>query len=154
MSQLVRYGRAFFKALELTLRGEQITQPQSKYPHLDTWIAEGQRRVEAVLKAADANNLDETKRKTIILNLDRRDISMQTILGAIEHNMLREYPMLLQTDIEHNLTALHALNMNDQYRIAQLVELESLPPAVQSAVQLLLEHIQHVPSSETQNEPT
>lgn len=154
MTQLVRYGRAFLKALELTLRGEAIEPPPTPYPHIQSWVDDGLQLVEAAFRVCEQHGLDEAQRQQITLHLDRRDISMQTILAAVQHNMLREYPLLLRTPIEHNLTALHALNLNDQYRVGQLAALESLPPAVRSAVQSLAAHIQHVPTSETKDEPT
>jgi len=144
----VRVIRAFVKALWLTLQGKTYipTPPPPRYPLLEAWRVEGVRRVQAAFQAAEACGLDEAARRALVLTLDSRPISMETILRASEHNLVREYPLLMAARVEHNLTALYALNLNDRYRVAQLAAALS-HEAARAAVQRLSEHLDAIPSS-------
>ncbi|MFQ3646057.1 MAG: hypothetical protein SNJ54_08910 [Anaerolineae bacterium] len=149
----MRVIRAFFKALWLTLQGKTYTPAPKppRYPLLEAWRAEGVQRLYAALSAADKTGLDEAARRAFTLTLDSRPISMETILRAVEHNLTREYPLLMETRIEHNLTTLYALNLNDRYRAAQLAAALSDDPA-RAAVQRLSEHLDAIPSSQAVQE--
>jgi hypothetical protein len=146
----MRVIRAFFLALWLTLRGTPI-QPKpvvSKYPSLEAWITVGLQRVVTVERIADKADIPQDKRKAVKLRLEGRDISMETILTAVHHNLTREYPLLLKTDIEHNLTTLYALNLNDQYRVAQLLNAPDIANTpIQNALYALSEHLKNIPPS-------
>jgi hypothetical protein len=146
----MRVIRAFFLALWLTLRGKPI-QPKpvvSKYPSLEAWIAVGLQRVVTIERIADKADMPQDKRKAIKLRLEGRDIAMETILSAVHHNLTREYPLLLKSEIDHNLTTLYALNLNDQYRVAQLLNAPDIANTpVQNAVYALSEHLKNIPPS-------
>jgi hypothetical protein len=118
-----------------------------RYPNLTQWVQDGLLLVDNTLKTADANGLDEKTRQQMTLIIDRRAISMDVILRAVKHNLSLEYPMLLDTHMEHNLTTLYALNLNDQYRVSRLAEIEGLAPEIQAAVAQLAAHLQNIPSS-------
>lgn len=137
-----RYLRAFFMALKLTLKGKRIAP---KYPELDVWAREAARRVDAVYRAADANGLGEPARKALILHLDSRDISMETILASVRHHATEEYVKLLLDSTPHSFIAIYASNLNDRYRVAQLCDaVQPLP--VKAAIASLSDHLEAIPS--------
>jgi hypothetical protein len=142
----MRYLRAFFTALSLTLQGKTIASPPSRYPHLQAWLSEGQNLIKASYSAAEAAGLDEAARKAMRLRLDGRAWSMELVLSSVRFHMLTEYPSLLKSNNEHTLTTFYALNLDDQYRVSQLAN-QDLPPAVQAAMQSLASHLQNIPSS-------
>lgn len=144
----MRYLKAFVKAIQLTASGQQIQPPTQQYPALMQWIEQGRHLVNTAYKQAEQNDLNRPKRETIVLELDRRPISMETILGAVQHNLTLEYPMLLEARVEHNITTLYALNLNDQHRVVELANVDRLPAPVQQAVQALAHHLQNIPSSQ------
>ena len=137
--------RAFWKALQMTLRGETYTPPPPAYPEVRIWIQEGQTLLKTVFETADANGLNEAARKQRMLTLEGRPISMQTILSAIQHNFSREYLPLLDSRLEHSWLSLAAFNMNDHYRLTQLGESLTDFAPVQAALKQLEEHLAAVP---------
>jgi hypothetical protein len=147
MYRLKRYTRAFIKALRMTIAGKALQPAAIRYPNLTMWVHDGLLLTDTTLKTADANGLDEKTRQQTTLLIDRRPISMDVILRAVRHNLSLEYPMLLDTHMEHNLTTLYALNLNDQYRVSRLAEIEGLAPQVQAAIAKLATHLQNIPSS-------
>ena len=144
---LKRYIRAFLKAVHMTLAGKAIQPARVRYPNLTRWVNEGLQLAENTLQTADKHSLNEAARQQIILKIDRRDMSMDLILRAVRHNLSLEYPMLLDATVDHNLTTLYALNMNDQYRVRRLAEVDELTPEVQAAIERLSHHLQNIPSS-------
>lgn len=145
----MRVIRAFFKALWLTLQGKVYTPAPKppRYPLLEAWRVEGVQRVQAAFNVADHSGFDEAARRAFTLTLDSRPISMETILRAVEHNLTREYPLLMEARVEHNLTTLYALNLNDRYRVAQLAAALTQASA-RAALQRLSEHLDAIPSSQ------
>jgi hypothetical protein len=138
-----RYFRAFVVALRMTLRGETFT-PQ--YPELTTWVEETTRLVDAVYQAADGNGLRKPERDSFILHLDKRDISMETILATVRHHSTQEYTRLMRDKTRHTFVAIHASNLNDRFRVAELGEkVESLP--VKAAIMALSHHLEAIPSN-------
>jgi hypothetical protein len=142
----MRYLRAFFTALSLTLQGKTIESPPSRYPNLQAWLTEGQSLIKATYAAAEAEGLNEAARKAMSLRLDGRTWSMELVLSSVRFHMLTEYPSLLKSSNEHTLTTFYALNLDDQYRVSQLAT-QDLPSAVQTAMQSLANHLQNIPSS-------
>jgi len=144
---MMRYVRAFFKTVQLTIQGRQIQPIDVRYPELTAWMQTGQKLAGEAFQVAEANGWDVQKRESLRLKLDGRETSMDVILGAVRHNFTLEYPMLLEAMIEHNLTTLYALNLNDQYRVNQLAQAEELPQPIGAAVQKLADHLSNIPSS-------
>jgi hypothetical protein len=142
----MRYLRAFFTALSLTLQGKTIESPPSRYPNLQAWLTEGQSLIKAAYASAEAAGINEAARKAMSLRLDGRTWSMELVLSSVRFHVLTEYPSLLKSSNEHTLTTFYALNLDDQYRVSQLAT-QDLPPAVQTAVQTLATHLQNIPSS-------
>lgn len=136
--------RAFWQALKMTLRGETYTPPVTQ-PEVRAWVEEGQILVKTLFETAEAHGLDEAARKQRVLTLEGRPISMQTILAAVQHNLMREYLPLLDSGLDHSWLSLAAFNMNDQYRLTQLAENLSEYPAVQAAIKTLESHLAALP---------
>lgn len=149
MNKIWRIIRALFVALRMTVQGEALQPPEQKYPRLSQWVEAGAQLSQAAITQANTAGLTPDKRKAITLHLDMRDISMDVILGAVHHNFVDEYPLLLETRFEHTITTLYALNMNDQYRVSQLAGAPQLAdyPAVVQAVEALSAHLQNIPPS-------
>ncbi len=137
-----RFLRALFLAIKFTLQGKRVAP---KYPALDVWAREAARRVDAVYRAAEANGLVEAERNAILLHLDSRDISMETILASVKHHVAVEYVKLLLDSTPHTFVAIYASNLNDRYRVAALSE-QVQQPAIQSALKDLSEHLESIPS--------
>ncbi len=143
---MLRTIRIFFKALWLTLTGRAIQPAAVKYPRLTAWVAVGVQRVDTVLRIADKHSWEQAKRERLLLHLDKRDISMQTILTAVRHNLTREYPMLLESNLEHAITTLKALNLNDLYRVAALRDAPDLAQTpIRDALAALHAHLDALP---------
>jgi len=138
---------AFWRALRMTLRGQTYTPPPPSYPDLRAWIEQAKTLVQAVFQAADAQGLHEAARRQRLMTLEGRPITMQTILAAVEHNLLREYPSLLDSGLEHSILTLVAFNMNDHYRLTELASSLLDMPAVQATVLTLDAHLVAVPQT-------
>ena len=139
---IARYLRAFVGALRMTLRGETFTPP---YPELSAWAEKATQLVEAVYEAADTNDLPKSKRETLILHLEKRDISMETILATVRHHSRQEYIRLMRDSTHHSQVAIYASNMNDRYRVAELGEKVGSVP-VKVAISALSQHLDAIPS--------
>ena len=114
---MMRYLRAFWKALVITLRGERVPRP---YGPLRDWMEASAEQVRAVFAAADEHAMPRHVREKQVIKLEGRLMSMQTILEAVQHHVEREYPHLLREGAAHNITAIYASNMDDQYRVMRL----------------------------------
>lgn len=143
---LKRYLPAFITAIKMTLRGER---PQARYPALLDWAREAARQVEAIRAAADAGGISQSVRETLYVRLDGREVSVETVLAGLRHHFAQEYPYLLRHDIAHNLAAIVASNLNDQYRLARLAETEALQSGpVLAAIGALRAHLDALPPLE------
>lgn len=141
----MRYIKAFFTALSLTLQGKSIEIPEP-YPNLQLWLKEAQQLLTAAYAAAEAEKLDLATRKAFSLRLDGRNWSMELVLSSLQFHLSKEYPSLLKSRVEHNLTTLYALNLDDQYRVSKLAAAD-LPAPLQTTLQALATHLQNIPSS-------
>jgi len=137
--------RAFWQALRMTLRGQTYSPPPPVYPEVRVWVEQGQALIKTVFATADAHGLDEAARKQHILKLDGRPITMQTILAAVQHNFTREYLALLDSGLEHSWLTLAAFNMNDRYRLTQLMESLTEASIVQQTLNSLEAHLATIP---------
>ncbi len=144
---MIRYIRAFFIALRMTLRGETVA-PQAR-PMLRAWIQQANTLLDTIYTTADKHGFNQQRRAALILIIDRRDISMETILAGVRHNLTREYPYLLrQPDNRQNLNAIYATNMNDQFRVQRLADADVLDsPPVQAATAALAHHLAAIPAA-------
>jgi len=143
----MHYIRTFFKALQLTLRGETIDAPVSRYPNLQEWLTRSQKKLQTLYVEAEKTGLDESARKQIILKLDGRSWSMELILATVKFHLETEYPSLMNSVIEHNLTTLYALHFDDKYRVTQLAQSDQLPESIRETMSDFAEHFEAIPSS-------
>lgn len=143
----MHYIRTFFKALRLTLRGETVEAPAKRYPNLQTWLGLAQERLKNVYDVAENLGFTQAKREEIVLKLDGRAWSMELILSSLRFHLHIEFPSLMNSVVDHNLTTLYALHLDDKYRISQLAQSEQLPVDLRPSVQALAEHILNIPPS-------
>ncbi len=141
---MMRYIRAFWTALQMTLRGD--SPPPDPYANLSEWMEQAIRLVGAVIKAANALKLDAAALKTIKVRVDGRDTNVDVILAAINHHMNEEYPYLLRHMTRNNINAIHASNLNDVYRVSSLIDLPALQDAaIQQSLTILKDHLEKIP---------
>lgn len=143
----MRYINAFFKALQMTLRGETIEPVEQRYPNLQAWLEKSHGHLQAVYRVAEASNIDQSAREAITLTLDGREWSMELVLSSLKFHLETEFPSLMQTRMEHNLTTLYALHLDDKYRLSQLAQSEQLPEALRPIMQTFAEHFTAIPPS-------
>ena len=141
---ITRFIRLFFTALRMTLRGEQV--PISPYAPLVEWIRQGQTLVKDVYNIADANGIDMAARQKIILRIDGRDISAETIIGTIRHHTSTEYLYMIHDHATHSITAIYASNLNDRHFVERLQEAPEIKnAAVKQAIEKLSAHLGAIP---------
>jgi hypothetical protein len=139
---IVHHLRAFILALRLTLQGRKIAP---KHPELDVWARGAARHVEQVYQAAEAHGLDAAARAALILHLEHRDISMETILALVRHHVTQEYVKLQLDSVPHTFVAIYATNLNDRYRVARLRDAVD-QRTVKAALQGLSDHLEKIPA--------
>ena len=143
----MRYIRTFFKALQMTLRGESIPEPQTRYPNLQAWLMVSREKLDVVYEESEKSGIDEATRKTISLQLDGRPWSMELILSSVKFHLDVEYPSLMNSVVEHNLTTLYALHFDDKYRISQLAQSDELPESLRTIMEDFSAHFLNIPPS-------
>lgn len=142
---MMRYIRAFWTALKMTLRGERLSRP---YEPLWQWVEEGGKLAKSALQTADANGMPQPVRQQGRLKIEGRDMSMDVILSTVAYHMEQEYPHLLVSGSAHTLTAIYASNMNDQYYVRRLGDSNLIDnPDIQRAVKSLDDHLHAIPPS-------
>lgn len=137
----MRYIRAFFTALRMTLRGETYVRP---YEPLWAWIEAGVTYVDTALRILDDPALAQTK-----LRVEGREMTVQAMIGGVSHHFKQEYPYLLRHLTQHSITGIYATNMNDQFYIARLLEHDFVPAKDRSALVRLSEHLNTIPPSDS-----
>lgn len=141
---LHRYQARYYEALR---RGMAYTPPPARYPRLSAWARRAAWLADVAISAADFHGLDRDARKALVLHLDKRDISMETILAAVRYHATSEYPLLLADSDRHNITAFYALNLNDRYLILRLTQSDAIPAGpVRDALVTLRTHLDQVPA--------
>ena len=149
---MLRFIRAFFIALKMTLRGE--SPPPRPLASLHDWIERGQNLAAAALTSADESGLNAEQRKAINVIVDGRPHSLETILQAAHYHLTTEYPYMLEHLTRHSITAIYAINMNDQYaldRISNVSDLADHPAA--ASLSVLREHLNAIPPSNSLTMP-
>lgn len=142
----MRYIRAFWIALMMTLRGEKVEIP---FARLREWIDQSTKRLDEAVKVADQSGFGKRERKQLVLKLDGRDTTMQTVLDAINHHLTEEYLYLLNNITDHSITAIYASNMNDQYFIMRLRDEPTIQQnsALHNAIANLSQQLNSIPPS-------
>ncbi len=149
---MTRYLRAFFTALQLTLRGQRLA-PRPPSP-LAVWMEGSIRRLDALLAAADRAGVDAAARQTLKVRIDGRPMSVETLLATVRYHAAQEYPMLLGSGRDDRaLNAIYASNLNDHFWLTKLSELaEFQQPALKSILTQLIGHLQNAPRPDGQDE--
>ncbi len=143
---MLRYIRAFFIALRMTIRGETVP-PTSPHREIATWALEGARLVERLYAAAEQHGLDSATRQAIHMRIDGRNTSVEVILGTLRHHMRDEFPYLIRAHPASHMAAIQANIFNDQYRIERLQALPQFQAAdLQTALVALRNHLEALPS--------
>jgi len=147
---MIRFARAFIRALQLTLRGESLTP--AHYQPLEAWSEDCLDRLATAEKLAAAEKVDMA---ALRLKLDGRMTSLETTLAMLRHNLVDEYPRLMRLDDPHSMVVIQSSNLNDQYRVAQFAAADSMTsPALRRALAELSQHLSNLPAIERrQNEP-
>ena len=137
-----RYQPRFFDAFR-----RAMTRPRdTAYPRLSAWALQTRDLVRAVFAAANSAGLDEARRRDVVLRLDKRGVSMETILATVRFHAAEEYPYLLRQRLAHNVLAVYAANLNDRYlvlRLAEAAELQAEP--LRQSLAALRAHLDNVP---------
>jgi hypothetical protein len=139
---LRRYAHAFWLALKYTLRGEKppLLRVRDQYPVITAWVDKTVRLTEEIERAAAPAGVDA---KTFTVRVDRRDVSMETILAAVKFHAKREYPSLMVHSDDFSPMTVQATNINDRYLVIQLAN--ALQPPLKGAVEALAEHLAALP---------
>jgi hypothetical protein len=137
-----RYKPRFFDAFR-----RAMTRPRNTpYPNLTAWALKTRDLVRDVIVAANASGFDEGARRALIIHLDRRDVSAETLLATVRFHAADEYPYLLGQPLKHNVLAVYAANLNDRYAVLRLCEHEALQAEPLHARLLALrQHLDDVP---------
>jgi hypothetical protein len=145
MNHILRVLRAFILAVKMTLRGEKPIPVA--LPPIVLWSRQLVERVDAVSRAADAHGLDKTARQKLALRLDGRMRNVEFVLATIRFHAAEEYPSLFQNGLtSRHLNAVYATNMNDQYWVSRLLEVDALQsPLLRTALDQLRLHLESVP---------
>ncbi|MGJ3239620.1 MAG: hypothetical protein ACFE0Q_13000 [Anaerolineae bacterium] len=143
----MHYFRAFFKAVRLTLTGEGVPSPVQRYPNLHHWLETARDHLQALYQHAEQTGMNAERRQQVVLQLDGRAWSMELILSSVKFHLDTEYPSLLNSVVDHNLTTLYALHFDDKYRVQQLLNVPDIPVDLRPALQAFSEHFSNIPPS-------
>jgi hypothetical protein len=144
MKTPIRYIRAFFIALSMTIRGKK--PPPPPYPELTAWAREMTALVDELIAALDAHGLKKTARLSIVVRLDGRPLNLEMILNTFRYHAAQEYPSLLRSVGRFNRGAIQATNMNDLYWLSRLREETALQDSdLQAALRHLNDHLTSIP---------
>jgi hypothetical protein len=104
-------------------------------------------QVDAVSRATDALGLDKAARQQLTLRLDGRVRNVEFVLATIRFHAAQEYPSLFENGLSsRHLNAVYATNMNDQYWVSRLLEMDALQaPPLRAALDQLRLHLESVP---------
>jgi hypothetical protein len=137
----MRYVHAFWKALLMTARGQQVPPPA--YPDLTVWAQQTVALLDE-LDAAFAQN--QVRADVITVRLDGRDMSAQKALSVVRFHAAEEIRSLARVYGHYNLLAIQATNINDRYWVSRLAEQPAMSAApVQGVFQRLIAHLDAIP---------
>jgi len=136
---MMRYVRAFFTALRITLAGD-APQPTP----LEHWITDAQRQLDALTKLADQHNIEPQQ---VMAEIDRRTMSMATIVDIVRFHLTEEYPIMLRHQTSDSLNYIYATNLDDHFRLTRLEAALSTTP-LQAAITRLSDHLEAIPRPE------
>ncbi|GEM_PF-588038 len=134
---------AFITALRMTLRGENVDTLllDKRYPALTAWMAQTVTLIDAVKLASASNAVDLAQS----LHIDKRDITIATMLDTIRYHSAHEYPYILKNQSVYASMGIQSLNLNDRYLILSLVRWENLPTSIAKSIEQLRDHLDQLP---------
>lgn len=134
-----RYVRALAQTIRLALRGE-LMEPSP----LEGWLAQAADHVEAIHQAATYHGITPAQ---VTLTIDRRQISMKTIVDAVQFHITQEYPHLYRRFRAESLTVIRASNMDDHFRVTRLAGAPQIVGTpVEAALVRLADHLENMPA--------
>ncbi len=138
---MIRTVRAFFRALQMSLRGESLAPVH--YRPLEAWMDAVGSQLALVIESADAQGFDRGQRQKLRLKLDGRLTSFEQTIQMLRHNLKNEYPRLIRLDDRYTLMVVQSINLNDQYRVSRfladgVIESSSLRQALEGLNERLL----------------
>lgn len=144
---MMRLMRAILTALKMTLHGESLTPPHLR--PLEDWLDDAMARLHDALRTAEAEGMHAEKRNAIQLKLDGRMTSLEQTLAMLRHNLVNEYPRLIQLNESQAIMVIQASNMNDQYRIGRFLTDDVIDSAeLNRVLEALHAHLLALPSIE------
>ena len=146
MQTPLRYIRAFFRALILTLRGQKppSLEAEEQHANLLAWCRETLAHVDTA-NAAIAGNVINAQ--SVTMHIEGRDVTLKHTLEVLHYHAAREYPHLIRSRERHAILAIQALNLNDRFLVLRLSEYEGLPAGVKTAMESLADHLTKIPQS-------
>ena len=143
ISTIRRYVRAFVVALRFTLRGEKppLLQVRERQPQLVAWWERTLELIGEIERAAAAQGIDSAG---LTVHVDKRDLSMKTILATVKYHAEREYPYLAVQNDQFSPMTLQAINLNDRYLIMQLEK--RVEGHTKTIIETLSAHLGNLPS--------
>jgi hypothetical protein len=139
--KLSRYWRALVGAARMTIRGEAVPPRGSasavarRYPQTAAWLAETVVLVESAWSAAKGVDLNAVKAR-----VDRREMSLATILNGVRFHAEQEYPHMLTHEPTYAFLAIQGANLNDQRAMKQFLAAE-LPSSLRLTLEKLAAHL-------------
>jgi beta-lactamase class D len=125
---VIRYVQAFFQALGMTLRGEK---PDPTTALVREWLDVLAERVHVIQSAAAKQSLDMGQ---VIVHVDKRDLTMKTIVELLQYRAQTEYPNLLSAAGKSGWAVIYTSNHNDVYYVSRLIETLADSPLKQAVV--------------------
>ncbi len=145
MMTIRRYARAFIGALKMTLRGETIQPPADPHPNLTAWWQTTTRLTDAAFVNADNHGFPKSGRETLVLHIEGRDVSMETILKTVRFHADQEFPVLMRQGDKFGYLTMQATVMNDRFLVDKLAHAETLPDQIKAAVAAITAHLDQLP---------
>lgn len=138
-----RYLRAFMKALSLTLRGEKLPEDSvsRQMTLLRQWTAVLAERVTVIQEVAAKGSFDMQQ---VVVQIDKRNMTMKTIVDLLEYRAHTEYPNLLNAAGKSGWAVIYTSNHNDVYYVDRLFEVLDESP-VKQAVEAVKAHLETLP---------
>ncbi|MDX2162022.1 MAG: hypothetical protein SF162_11905 [bacterium] len=137
--------RAFIKAVRMTLRGESVQTPgqraAARFPRLTDWMNTTLKLLDQIDQAASAFDLT-----AIPVKVDKREMSLRTLLNGVRYHATQEYPYLLQHEMQYSAMGVNALNLNDRHMIAQTLQAPGLPTPLKPLIEALAAHLAQIPT--------
>jgi hypothetical protein len=150
--KLVTSHPRFLQSLANDTTGGGNVPPEERYPELHAWVETGVVLIDETLAIADQHGFDAPTRQKTTIMLEKRATAVEVLFANVRHNLTLEYPKLMHARVDHNLTTLYAMNLNDQFFIAQITQAMQagdiqVNEPVLNATLKLENYLQNIPST-------